>query len=73
LSKPVVKHPPQTKGMKILRVIGFGLLIITIKFLTPKIFSGIENTLLVFFDSMQTVLEKTSATQTAGFFPGLPQ
>jgi hypothetical protein len=59
--------------MKILRVIGFGMLIITLKFLTPKIFSGIENTLLVFFDSMQTVLERVGTAQTAGIFPGLPQ
>lgn len=59
--------------MKILRVVALGLLIIMLKFLTPKIFSGIENTLLVFFETIQTVLGQSKNSMTAGIFPGLPQ
>jgi hypothetical protein len=55
--------------MKILRVLGFGLLIIMLKFLVPEIFSGLQNTLLVFFDTIQTVLGSARSSMTAGFIP----
>ncbi len=42
--------------MKILRAIGLGLTIIMLKFLIPQVFAGFENTLLVFFDVLQSVL-----------------
>ena len=59
--------------MKILKVVALGLLIIMLKFLVPKIFLGIENTLLVFFETIQTVLGQSKNSMTAGIFPGLPQ
>jgi hypothetical protein len=55
--------------MKILRAIGWGLLIIILKFLTPKIFSGLENTLLVFFEAAQGILSGSKSSLTAGLFP----
>jgi hypothetical protein len=42
--------------MKILRVVGLGMLIITLKFLVPRMFAGFESTLLVFFDALQSIL-----------------
>jgi hypothetical protein len=42
--------------MKILRAIGLGLTIIMFKFLIPHLFAGFESTLLVFFDTLQTIL-----------------
>jgi len=56
--------------MKILSVLGFGLLIILLKFLTPKIFSGIENTLLAFFSTAQNILASGDKLPlTGGFLP----
>ena len=55
--------------MKILNVLGLALLIVTLKFLTPKIFSGFENTLLVFFDTAQGILNGSKYPFTAGFVP----
>lgn len=56
--------------MKILSVFGWGLLIIILKFLVPKLFTGLENTLLVFFETVQNVLATGSKyPNTAGFFP----
>lgn len=43
--------------MKILRVAGFGLALIMLKFLLPRVFAGAENTLLSFFDALQSVLD----------------
>jgi hypothetical protein len=50
--------------MKILRVVGLGLAIIMLKFLVPRVFAGIENTLLAFFDSLQAIL-----AMNRGFLP----
>jgi hypothetical protein len=58
--------------MKILRVVGFALLVITLKFLTPKIYSGFENTLLVFFETAQGILSGAVNPLTAGFVPKIP-
>ena len=52
--------------MNILRVLGLGLLIIMLKFLVPEIFSGIQNTLLVFFETIQTILASSRESMTAG-------
>jgi hypothetical protein len=57
--------------MKILRVVGLGLTIVMLKFLVPKVFMGLENTLLVFFETIQTVLASSRQSLTAGF--NLPQ
>ena len=51
--------------MKILRVLGLGLLIITLKFLVPEIFSGFQNMLLTFFRTIQTVLGTANTSMTA--------
>jgi hypothetical protein len=60
--------PQISKYMKIFSVLGFGLLILMLKFLTPKIFTGLENTLLVFFQTAQTILSSgTKSPFTAGF------
>lgn len=46
------------------------MLIITLKFLVPRIFTGLESTLLVFFETVQNILASGSKYQnTAGFFP----
>ena len=57
--------------MKIFRVIGLGLAIIIIRYLMPDLFHAIENTLLVFFDVLQSVLSvsKDSLTGTAYMYP----
>jgi hypothetical protein len=51
--------------MKILRVVGLGLAIIMLKFLVPRVFAGIENTLLVFFDALQGIVSHANR----GFLP----
>jgi len=59
-----------TKSMKILRVVGFAMLIISLKFLVPRVFSGLENTLVMFFDAIQRILTLTGKYPlTAGFIP----
>lgn len=57
--------------MKIFRVIGLGLAIIIIRYLMPDLFHAIENTLLVFFDALQSVLSvgKDNLTGTAYMHP----
>ncbi|NQV88282.1 MAG: hypothetical protein HQ402_01855 [Parcubacteria group bacterium] len=56
--------------MKILRVVGFAMLIISLKFLVPRVFSGLENTLVMFFDAIQRILTLTGKYPlTAGFIP----
>jgi len=50
--------------MKLLRVLGLGLAIVMLKFLAPRIFAGVEATLLAFFDAMQKILA-LSATNVA--------
>ena len=60
----------QNNRMKIMNVLGLGLLIVMLKFLVPKIFSGFENTLLVFFDTAQHLLGSGSTYPfTAGYLP----
>jgi len=53
--------------MKILRVVGFGLLIVMLKFLVPTVFAGLESTLLVFFETIRTILASSKGSMTAGF------
>jgi len=56
--------------MKILRVVGLGILIIMLKFLVPRIFAGFESTLLALFDSMQSILGTAkSAAQIGSITP----
>ena len=55
--------------MNIFRVLGFGLLIVLLKFLVPEIFAGLQRTLLVFFDALQTILGSAKTSMTAGFLP----
>ncbi|MDD4803611.1 MAG: hypothetical protein PHN69_00330 [Candidatus Pacebacteria bacterium] len=57
--------------MKIFRVVGFGLAIIIIRYLMPDLFHAIENTLLVFFDTLQSVLSvsKNNLTGTTYMYP----
>lgn len=53
-----VASPSLTQtGMKILRVVGWAMAIITLKFLIPRVFDGFENTLVLFFDTIQSVLK----------------
>ncbi len=59
--------------MKILNILGLGLLIVMLKFLVPKMFSGFENTLLVFFETAQGILSGAKNPLTAGFIPNIPQ
>ncbi|MFA6227236.1 MAG: hypothetical protein WC631_02065 [Candidatus Paceibacterota bacterium] len=60
--------------MKILRVIGLGLAIIMLRFLVPEIYHALENTLLSFFDILQTALHFGKDSLSAGvFLPQLPQ
>ena len=42
--------------MKIFRVLGLGLGIVVLRFLVPEIWGALEQTLLAFFDALQTVL-----------------
>ena len=59
--------------MKILSVLGWGLLVIILKFLIPKVFTGFENTLLAFFDTAQSILTSSRNAMTAGVvIPTLP-
>ncbi|OHB01054.1 MAG: hypothetical protein A3E94_02605 [Candidatus Zambryskibacteria bacterium RIFCSPHIGHO2_12_FULL_44_12b] len=57
--------------MRIRSVVGLGLAIIMAKFLVPRIFSGFENTLVLFFDLAQTILTRgnNSATSIGSFLP----
>lgn len=59
--------------MKIFKVFSLGLLIVMLQFLVPEIFSGFENTLLVFFETIQSVLASSQSAMTAGFIPVVPQ
>jgi hypothetical protein len=55
--------------MKILRVLGFGLAIVMFKFLVPQIFAGLQNVLLAFFDTLETVMASAKSSMTAGLIP----
>lgn len=55
--------------MKILQVVAFGLAIIMLKFLVPKIFSGMESVLLALFDTMEDLLRMDRGSFKAGFLP----
>lgn len=57
--KPNKKHI-----MKILRVIGLGLLIIILKFLVPNIFSAGEETIISSFDMTTSVLNQVQTSLT---------
>lgn len=57
--------------MGIRNALGFGIAIILLKFLIPKIFAGMEMTLLSLFDVINLVLTnaKESVTAGVGFIP----
>jgi hypothetical protein len=50
--------------MKILRVIGFGLLIVTVRVLTPTLFHGFESTLLALFQTINHILSLAQDSTT---------
>lgn len=58
--------------MKIFQVFSLGLLIVMLKFLVPELFSGFQNTLLVFFSTIQGILTLSQSSMTAGFLPAVP-
>jgi hypothetical protein len=55
--------------MSIFKVVSLGLLIVMLQFLIPEIFSGFQNTLLVFFKTIQTAMATSQSAMTAGFIP----
>lgn len=55
--------------MSLFKVFSLGLLIVMLQFLIPEIFSGFQNTLLVFFSTIQTALASSQSAMTAGFIP----
>ena len=60
--------------MKIFRVIGLALAIITLRFLVPEIFRALEDTLLMVFQVIQTVLVKAqTGPNTASLINLLPR
>ncbi len=58
--------------MSIFKVFSLGLLIVMLQFLVPEIFSGLQNTLLVFFSTIQGILTLSQSSMTAGFLPAVP-
>lgn len=46
--------------MRILRVVGLGLAIVMLRFLLPRVFHGLENTLVAFFDVLKSGLALAS-------------
>jgi hypothetical protein len=55
-------------NMKIFNVLGFGLMIVILKFLVPDLFAGLSNTLLAFFSSVTTILSAVNThSMTAGY------
>jgi hypothetical protein len=52
--------------MKILRVVGLGLAIVMLKFLVPRIFLGIENVLLTFFDTLGSIFSQVNPSVDSG-------
>jgi hypothetical protein len=53
------------------KVVGLVMIIVILKFLLPAVFAGAENTLLVFFQTIQTILASSKSSMTAGW--NLPQ
>lgn len=58
--------------MRILRVLGLGLLIIFLKFLVPNIFSEIEQTLVLFLKTFQLALGKSQNFLSSPLIPAIP-
>lgn len=54
------------QDMKV-KVVGLVMTIVVLKFLLPAVFAGAENTLLVFFQTIQTILATSKSSMTAGF------
>jgi hypothetical protein len=52
--------------MKILQALGWGLFILMLQFLVPKIFSGLQDTLLAFFNALQSALAVGNSSMKAG-------
>ncbi len=55
--------------MKIFRVLGIALFIVIIRALAPSLWQALEQTLLVFFDTLQTILAMSTNFAASG--PGL--
>ncbi|MDP2705521.1 MAG: hypothetical protein Q8O71_03990 [bacterium] len=58
--------------MRILRVLGLGLLIILLKFLVPDIFSEIQQTIVLFLKTFQFALGKSQNFLGNSFTPTIP-
>lgn len=58
--------------MRFFEALGLVVLIIALKFLMPEIYVAAKNTLLVFFDTAQDVLNGAKYQMTAGFIPNIP-
>lgn len=73
----VEQHNPFLKlnlSMGIFKVLGLGLAIVIIRFLVPEIFAALEDTFLLFFDTIQTVLVKAqSGPNSASLIQLLPR
>ena len=51
---------------------GLGLAIIMLQFLVPRVFTGAENTLLAFFESLQSILSMSGEGMLpASVLPGV--
>jgi hypothetical protein len=59
--------------MKILRSIGLGIAIITLKLLMPEVWHSFESTLVSFFSTMQKVLAVSPADALPANVIGFPQ
>lgn len=51
--------------MKILGAVGLALTIIVLKFLTPAVYRGLEDTLLAFFSTLQGIMALDPNLMTA--------
>lgn len=71
-SRRYKQHLSRQKKMKIFEALGFVILVLTLKFLTPEIYAGIKSTLLVFFDTAQGIMHGAKYSMTAGFIPNVP-
>lgn len=58
--------------MKVFRALGLIILIVALKFLMPGVISGFEETLVVFFDTLQSVAEAGHGLSAGAFVPTVP-
>lgn len=55
--------------MKILRVVGFGLAIVMLKFLVPRIFLGFESTVIAFLKALENAVSLNQESLPASVVP----